>query len=251
MSHTTPIHIRPVAFAQVRHLLERHYAGGRPARLCRVLGAFMPDEPVPVGALLVAFPPLNTGWRAGAWSDAYRAGPRRAIARRINRDLRVIARVVVDPRFRGGGIGIALVRSYLARPVTRRTEAVASMGEHCPIFERAGMRRIDTRPTTRDTTLRRGLRRCGVRPDVLVDDRLLARALRRRPDIASLLAAWARASRATRAALHRPDGLPDIAAQAARAILAPPAVFVAERGDARRTAWRKKSSTTEITESTE
>jgi hypothetical protein len=123
------------------------------------------------------------------------------------------------------------------------------MGEHCPIFLRAGMRRVPTVAVRRDIGLDRTLRRLRIRPDVLVDARLLERAVRRRPELVLLLAAWARASRGTRAALDRPDWLPDIAAQAARAILAPPAVFVAERGDAlRRTRRRRKSVTTESTE---
>jgi len=255
MTAAQPLRIRLVTFERVRSLLDRHYTHHRPARLCRILGAFVPDDPRPIAALLVAFPPLNARWRDAAWPGDYHLGSRRLIARRINRDLRVIARVVVDPRCRGQGIGAALVRAYLARPATRRTEAIASMGEHCPIFLRAGMRRVPTVAVRRDIGLDRTLRRLRIRPDVLVDARLLERAVRRRPELVLLLAAWARASRGTRAALDRPDWLPDIAAQAARAILAPPAVFVAEQSIApqrtRRTRRRKKSVTTEITESTE
>ncbi len=257
MSAAQSLRIRPVGFDRVRALLDRHYASHRPARLCRVLGAFVPDEPAPIAALLVAFPPLNARWREAAWPGAYRLGPRQHIARRVNRDLRVIARVVVDPRYRGRGIGAALVRAYLARPATRRTETIASMGEHCPIFERAGMRRIATAPIRRDRELRRALRHLRLRPDSLVDQRLLERAVRRRPELMLLLAAWARASRGTRAALDRPDWLPDIAAQAARAILAPPAVFVAEKGISPRRTRRprrdagRRQCTTEITENTD
>ncbi|HEX8875339.1 MAG TPA: hypothetical protein VF777_01220 [Phycisphaerales bacterium] len=243
--------IRRGRFEAVRHLLERHYTSERPARLCTVLAAFAstaaPGDS-PIGALIVAFPPLNARWRDEAWPGDYRLGGRRAVARRINRDLRIIARVVVDPRFRGGGVGVALVRAYLARPCTRRTEAVASMGAHCPIFERAGMRRVSTQPLRRDRTLARALRRLGIRPDTLVDAALLNGVLRRKPELVLSLASWARASRGTRAVLDRPDWLPDIAAQAARAILAPPAVFVAERGDGPRRTRGKKRFTPESTE---
>lgn len=250
--------IRATTFESVRHLLERHYASQRPARLCRVLAAFEPGSrrnARPMGALIAAYPPLNARWRETAWPGEYRHGTRRVIARRVNRDLRVIARVVVDPRSRGTGIGVALVRAYLARACTRRTEAVASMGEHCPIFERAGMRRIATAPVRRDRELGRTLRRLRIRPDALVDERLLERAVRRTPELVLMLAAWARASRGTRAALDRPGWLPDIAARAARAILAPPAVFVAEKGISprrtRRTRRGEKRFTTESTENTE
>ena len=240
--------IRRSTFARVRHLLERHYTSQRPARLCAVLAAFAPSGGrEPIGALIVAYPPLNARWREAAWPSAYRTGGRRAIARRVNRDLRVIARVVVDPRFRGNGVGVALVRAYLSRPSTRRTEAVASMGAHCPLFERAGMRRVATSPVRRDRDLERALRRLRIRPDTLVDAALLERLLRRTPELVLLLAAWARASRGTRVALDRPDWLPDIAAQAARAILAPPAVFVADKESAPPRTRRSPSGETRIT----
>ncbi|MBY0111196.1 MAG: hypothetical protein K2Y21_00135 [Phycisphaerales bacterium] len=253
------LRIRRVRLAGVASLLDRHYASVRPARLCTVLGAFADREPRPVGALIVAFPALNARWREAAWPGEYRGDgdreSRRRIARRVNRDLRVIARVVVDPRFRGNGVGVSLVRAYLRSPRTRRTEAVASMGEHCPIFEHAGMRRVATHLIARDRTLERTLRRMRIRPDVLVDEWLLERAVRRKPELVPLLAAWARASRGTRAVLDRPDWLPEIAAQAARAILAPPAVFVTEKGISprrtRRTRREEKSFATASTENTE
>lgn len=241
MTTNQPLRIRRVTFQRVRPLLDRHYASQRPARLCRVLGAFIPGVRAPIAALLVAFPPLNARWRRAAWPGLYGAGTRREAAARINRDLRVIARVVVDPRYRGHGIGVALVRAYLRTPISRHTEAIASMAEHCPIFERAGMRRIPTTLIRRDQHLILALRRLRIRADTLVDERLLERATRRRPELVPLLRAWARASRGTRAALDRPDWLPDIAAQAARAILAPPAVFVAEKSISLRRTRRTQS----------
>lgn len=244
------IRIRRTTFDAVGHLLDRHYTSVRPARLCRVLAAYdaRHDSREPIGALIVAYPPLNARWREAAWPGDYRVGTRAAIARRVNREIRVIARVVVDPRWRGTGVGVALVRAYLASARTRRTEAVASMGTHCPIFERAGMRRIATAPIRRDRGMERALRRLRVRPDALVDERLLERAVRRTPELVLLLAAWARASRGTKKALDRPDWLPDIAAQAARAILAPPAVFVADKSVSPQSTRRARRQTQEKTE---
>src|SRR5437762_3018481 len=54
-----------------------------------------------------------------------------------------IARVVVVPRFRGIGLGVALVRQALARAETRYVEALAVMGRVQPFFEKAGMRRYE------------------------------------------------------------------------------------------------------------
>jgi hypothetical protein len=106
------------------------------------------------------------------------------------------------------------------------------------------MRRIATTLVRRDRELRGTLRRLHIRPDTLVDERLLECAVRRTPELVLLLAAWARASRGTRGMLDRAGWLPDVAARAARAMLAPPAVFVAEKGRSP----RKKRCTTENTE---
>jgi ABC-type lipoprotein export system ATPase subunit/GNAT superfamily N-acetyltransferase len=52
-----------------------------------------------------------------------------------------IARVVVHPTYRGCGIGQRLIRRYLAlRP---DADTVAAMARFNPVFERAGMKRVD------------------------------------------------------------------------------------------------------------
>ena len=60
-----------------------------------------------------------------------------------NRNLRTISRVIVHPQFRGLGLAGRLVRRALRDAPVRYVEAVAAMGEVHPLFERAGMRRIE------------------------------------------------------------------------------------------------------------
>lgn len=150
-----------------------------------------------VGVIAVSRPVLNGPWRRAAWPGVFDTGDRRADARAINRNLRVISRVVVDPRYRALGLAARLVRSYLRRPLTPCTEAIAAMAAVSPFFERAGMRRINRSPPRRQARLARALQRAGIQPDELAAPWLIRGPLRRK--IAPSLRAWAADSRATRA----------------------------------------------------
>jgi predicted N-acetyltransferase YhbS len=61
---------------------------------------------------------------------------------RLQKELNVISRVVVHPKYRSVGLGVKLVRDTLARAGTPCVEAVAVMARVNPFFERAGMRKI-------------------------------------------------------------------------------------------------------------
>lgn len=60
---------------------------------------------------------------------------------RMHDDGRRIARVVIHPSYRGCGIGTALVREYLRS--FPKTDVIAAMALFNPIFEKAGMDRVN------------------------------------------------------------------------------------------------------------
>jgi ABC-type lipoprotein export system ATPase subunit/GNAT superfamily N-acetyltransferase len=62
----------------------------------------------------------------------------------LNRDVRILRRLVVHPDLRGTGIAHRFVKRTLPLVVTRYVECLAAMGQFNPVFERAGMRRIGT-----------------------------------------------------------------------------------------------------------
>ncbi|TVQ75471.1 MAG: ATP-binding cassette domain-containing protein [Phycisphaeraceae bacterium] len=117
-----------------------HYRPGMPATIDRVLAARDPRDGALLGVLATSHPTLNARWRRMLWGDRFEIPDKRARAVKLNRELRTISRVIVDPRVRGLGVAGRLVRAYLRDPSTPCTEAVASMGRVCPFFERAGMR---------------------------------------------------------------------------------------------------------------
>ncbi len=199
-----------------------HYVANAPATIVQVLRACAHDEVV--GVLVVSMPTLNGWWRERAWPGWLRPGltPRER-AGLINRQLRTISRVIVDPRFRSMGLATALVRAYLARPLTPRTEAIASMASVCPIFQRAGMRVIHRVGDAHMSGLRARLKKARVKPWELMDTARVARAAAR-GDLEDILRKWADRESATRR--WRTAPLAELAARAGWAALAHTVVCV-------------------------
>ncbi len=66
----------------------------------------------------------------------------KANLQRLQREISVISRVVVHPKYRSIGLGARLVGETLAQAGTPCVEAVAVMAKYNPFFGRAGMRKI-------------------------------------------------------------------------------------------------------------
>jgi GNAT superfamily N-acetyltransferase len=225
------LRISPDAADDFRHLSRFHYRTSRPAAFVHILRAHDADAPLdapPIGVLAVSMPTLNGRWRDLAWPGRYAGPDRRCAARRLNRELRCISRVIVDPRRRGCGVATALVRAYLHAPLTPATEAVAAMAACCPFFRRAGMTEYALAPSPRDARLADAIAAAGLAgrdPDDPAVRRLLTSGTRRARFIARELRHWADASRATRALLDAP--VDQIARVAWSALAAPIVAYAA------------------------
>lgn len=208
----------PEDYALLAHL---HYRDGPPATRVLTLRASIDGQLA--GVLIISRPILNAPWRTAAWGGTF-AASRTAAAAEANATVRTISRVIIDPRWRGVGIAAALVRAYLAEPLTTRTEAIAAMGRACPFFVQAGMRPIPTRPARRARNLLKTLDEMHIQPWRLIHIERAQTLLRRSPRLRLALQRWANDSRATRAAAHRPGT--SLAIAAAASLAAPPRVYV-------------------------
>ncbi|MBK7406536.1 MAG: hypothetical protein IPJ41_18555 [Phycisphaerales bacterium] len=185
-------------------LASHHYRAGRPATIARGPGGRPAIRTLrdargrAVGVLVVSMPTLNGAWRAIAWPGHYATGDGRRDAARLNREVRCLSRLVIDPRWRGLGLATLLVRDYLRAPRTRRTEAVAAMGRACACFERAGMTAYRLPPTLRDARLLDAHACAHIEPWEWLDPARAEPAIARAPWLLAEARAWANASGATR-----------------------------------------------------
>ncbi|MBC7833685.1 MAG: GNAT family N-acetyltransferase [Phycisphaerales bacterium] len=201
--------IRPGSPPDYAALGRFHYLAGPPATCAHVLAIDDPSPPPgshsqPIAVLVVSMPTLNGDWRAAAFPSLPSISDKRAHARELNRSVRTISRVIVDPRYRALGLATRLVQAYLHAPLTPHTEAIAAMGTACPFFEAAGMSRVGAPPTRRTIRLLAALHRAGIEPH----DLLSLDPARDVADIPAPLAIdlhrWANDARATRSLAQGP-----------------------------------------------
>ncbi|MBX3475731.1 MAG: AAA family ATPase [Planctomycetes bacterium] len=134
----------PGSLADWRHFARWHYLGqGRPGPVCAVWLALLSGRPA--GIAVFGYPHLLLSARAGALGPAY--APRAVLAQgtqALNRDLRLLSRVVVDPRLRGCGVAGALLRHALPRLGVPFVECIAQMADHSGFLQQAGFARLAT-----------------------------------------------------------------------------------------------------------
>ncbi|HVP74118.1 MAG TPA: AAA family ATPase [Phycisphaerales bacterium] len=139
--------IEPGTLADYRALASFHYRSHHPGAATSVLRIRAGgSEPLLVGVLVRSLPHLNAAARDVALHHRYATLSQRERGIVLNREIRCISRVVIDPRFRGMGLAVRLVRHALEHPESARlryTEALAAMGRVSPFFERARMQRFD------------------------------------------------------------------------------------------------------------
>lgn len=167
--------IRPCPFNDYAKLARFHYRSGNPGPVARCFGLYAIDLPrgpgsnTLVGIVVYGLPPVNSPLRDLATADRFRIADRAARAKKLNRELRTIARVIIDPRFRSLGLAAALVRHTLPHAGTPWVEASAVMGAINPFFEKAGMKRIDGPPSRARAALQAALTHVGLTPPILLD----------------------------------------------------------------------------------
>lgn len=95
----------------------------------------------PLGILVFAHAPRELALRNAATQGRFIRN-----MRRLNRELRILRRLVMHPDVRGCGLGHWFVRQALPKVGVRFVECLAVMGAVNPVFERAGMIRIGRCP---------------------------------------------------------------------------------------------------------
>lgn len=187
--------------AHYQKLSQHHYKAGRPAtgttvfvmhdqEATDVVARFRNVKPIrtadranittgpqPIGVLVRSYPRLCCQLRDLATARRYTRLDPRARAKLLNTEIRVISRVVIDPRYRGFGLAVRLVKHALSHPETIYTEALAAMGRVNPFFEKAGMTRYAAPPLPEHARFIAALEELHLPPCLLASPKGLAEKL--------------------------------------------------------------------------
>ncbi len=105
---------------------------------------------------------------------------RRLTVEEINRDLALISRVVLHPKYRSIGLGVRLVKETLSLVGKPFVEAVAVMAKYNCFFEKAGMTKIaESKPDKSVVEAVERLRDLGFNPVALASERSNLKRLRK------------------------------------------------------------------------
>jgi len=117
-----------------------------------------------VGVIVYSRSPLSLGARDRATGGRYRTAGmgRMAAGYIVNRELRIISRVVIAPNWRGLGLASSLVAATMPEVGTPYVEALAAMGEMHPMFVRAGMTAYPQPPSPQGVRLAAAMESAGL-----------------------------------------------------------------------------------------
>ena len=99
----------------------------------------------------------------------------------LNKNVRCINRLIIDPRFRSLGLASRLVRETMPKINVHIIEAMAVMGLVNPFFEKAGMKAFTAKIQARCVRLVEALSMVGIERQELIDPQKVQRELDRLP----------------------------------------------------------------------
>ncbi|HIJ72456.1 MAG TPA: hypothetical protein HPP87_14030 [Planctomycetes bacterium] len=146
-----------------------HYRRGGPAAFAGVYS--MKKSNVTVGVIVYTMPSMGCELRNIATGGMFEGLDRKSRLKMINRNIRCISRVIIEPRFRGLGLAKRLVAETMPLMNVPVIEAMAVMGNVHPFFERAGMKAYRGPVPARCAQLTEALSLVGIEEDELIEPR--------------------------------------------------------------------------------
>jgi len=101
----------------------------------------------------------------------------------INKNIRCINRVIIEPRFRGLGLASKLVRETMPKMNVLLIEAVAVMGLINPFFEKAGMTAFKAKIPARCVQLAEAFSMVGIEQKHFIDPQKVQQKLEKLPPL--------------------------------------------------------------------
>jgi GNAT superfamily N-acetyltransferase len=141
------LYITPGVVADYHTLARFHYRCTKlgPVAGVWVVGSHRPsryDDGEPIAVIVYTYPAPNLAVRNRITRNFFRGPDRSAGVALLNRHVRCISRVIVDPRWRGLGLAGWLVRETMPLLNIAMIESMALMGRFHPFLENAGLRQF-------------------------------------------------------------------------------------------------------------
>ena len=134
-----------------------------------------------VGVIVYSMPSSGLELRNAATDNFFVGFDRSTQLALINRNIRCISRVIIEPRFRGLGLASRLVRQTMPRMNIPIIEAMAVMGLVNPFFEKAGMKALTAKTPVRCVRLIEAFSVVGIEEPGLIDAEKVQQKLARLP----------------------------------------------------------------------
>jgi hypothetical protein len=154
-----------------------HYRDSNPSPFVAIFTLKDIRQPNPVGVIVYKMPCVGAELRNTATGNFFAGLDRSTQLALINKNIRCISRVIIEPRFRGLGLAVRLVSETMPRLNVPIIEAMAVMGMVNPFFEKAGMKAYEAPLPQRCAELVEALSVVGIEQDELVDAKLMQRKL--------------------------------------------------------------------------
>jgi predicted GNAT family N-acyltransferase len=158
--------------------LERyHYRSNRLTAYAALFAMRLANETV--GVIVYTMPSPGLELRNVAVGNIFTGLDRQTQLALINRNIRCIGRVIIEPRFRGLGLASRLVRQTMPQMNVPIVEALAVMGLVNPFFEKAGMTAYRAPMPARCVQLIEAFSIVGVEKNMLIDPQKVQRKIDR------------------------------------------------------------------------
>jgi GNAT superfamily N-acetyltransferase len=128
-----------------------------------------------VGVIVYTMPSMGAELRNIATCNVFAGFDNVTRLSLINKNIRCISRVIIEPRFRGLGLASRLVRETMPEMNVPIIEAMAVMGLVNPFFEKAGMKAFTANMPTRCVQLVEAFSMVGVEKEELIDAEVVQR----------------------------------------------------------------------------
>jgi hypothetical protein len=124
-----------------------------------------------VGVIVYTMPSVGAELRNVATGDLFAGFDRKTRLALINKNIRCISRVIIEPRFRSLGLASRLVRETMPKMDVPIIEAMAVMGLVNPFFEKAGMKAFTAKMPARCVQLVEAFNLVGIEKEELIDSK--------------------------------------------------------------------------------